>query len=377
MSYPTSFQTTSLSFDKETLLLYIKALLAILSASTGQTLVFLIPVIVAAHSARILTSRTKVQPDIMDNDPQPVQEQKKEKSLNQYERPFLFGSATNLSRLLTSSIVDIYVGPESTHWPLHERLVCYHSPFLANIFYKEDNSKNEDGSRKSSGRKSYGFPDEEDHTFTLLVGWLYGGTVPQPKSEKDVGPLLDLYLLAQTLQIDRLSTDVVDATREFYHSSNSYPGLRRVQYIYAETDEDNEMREMMVSSVARQLATTQKIPAHWVTALQRNGQLAVDIIRSIQKWAIEEANIPDSRNRSVSSGRGRWDKLGFSAIARDADSMETDTTAVTGSVSMGSNMGVESMTSQATSVADDKNSNRADSTARSTSEAGQEVSVEA
>lgn len=222
------------------------------------------------------------------------------------------------------------MGPESTHWPLHERLLCYHSPFFSSIFYADD----KDPSKKRRGDKSYGLPDEDDHTFELLVGWLYSRAIRQPKQEKDLGPLLDLYLLSEKFQMAKLGTDVVDLVRDWYYSTSTYPGLRRVQYIYAETDEDNEMREMMVSSIARQLTTTDKIPAHWAKALQRNGQLAVDIIRAIQQWHLEERSIPDMRDGSY--GRGRLEQGGFSAIEREAgDSMDTVDT----------NLGVESVDS--------------------------------
>jgi hypothetical protein len=240
-------------------------------------------------------------------------------------------------RLLTSKMVDIYVGSESTHWPLHERLLTYHSPFFANVFYKE-----QEGSRNGSN-KSYGLPDEDDFPFELLVGWLYSRAIRAPKEEKDIGPLLELYLLAEKFEMVKLANDVVDTVREFYHQTSTYPGLRRVQYIYAETNEDNIMREMMVNSIARQLTTSSKIPAHWVKALQRNGQLAVDIIRSIQLWHIDDASIPDARD--TSSERGRKDvkdNLGFSEVVRQDDrgdsigttaTMDTDDT----------NLGIESV----------------------------------
>jgi hypothetical protein len=237
-----------------------------------------------------------------------------------------------LCRLLTSSLVDIYVGPESTHWALHERLLCYHSPFLSSIFYSDD--KNEE--KKNRGNKSYGLPDQDDYPFELLVGWLYSKAIRPPQSEKEIGPLLDLYLLSEKLEMKKLGLDVVGLVREFYHTSSTYPGLRRVQYIYAETDEDNEMREMMVNSVARQLTTSEKVPAHWAAALQRNGQLAVDIIRAIQQWHIEERSIPDVRDGSQTRGR-QANGGGFSAIERGGDSVETVDT----------NLGVESLNSGA------------------------------
>ena len=238
-----------------------------------------------------------------------------------------------LDRLLTSSLVDIYVGQESTHWTLHERLLTYYSPFFSSIFYADDKKEE----KKNRGNKSYGLPDEDDYPFELLVGWLYSKSIRAPQTEKDIGPLLELYLLAEKFEMEKLGVDVVELVREFYHNTSTYPGLRRVQYIYSETDEDNEMREMMVSSIARQLTTSDKFPAHWASALKRNGQLGVDIIRSIQQWHIEERSIPDVRDGSQHRGRQANGGI-FSAVERAADSRETHDTTDT-------NMGVESINS--------------------------------
>jgi hypothetical protein len=210
-----------------------------------------------------------------------------------------------LHTLLTSSLVNIYVGPDSTHWTLHEKLLCHYSPFFASKFY----SKN----KPSASSKSFGLPDEDDYAFELLVGWLYSRSLRYPEEEKDIGPLLDLYLMSYKLEIQKLSDDIVENVRAFYHNNESYPGLRRVQYIYANTQEDNPMRELMVGSIARYLALSDKIPAHWEKALKRNGQLAVDIIRSIQRWHLEGMSVPDAREASLDQGRENH-AVGFSEV---------------------------------------------------------------
>ncbi|OCL01710.1 hypothetical protein AOQ84DRAFT_328568 [Glonium stellatum] len=195
--------------------------------------------------------------------------------------------AKPLNELLSKSMVDIYVGLDNTHWILHEKLLCHHSAFFRKIFY--------DSSRSESSSKSFGLPDEEDASFRAFVGWLYSSSLPVPRQEADLGVLFDLYLMGEKWHIEELVREVLRVVREWYKYSDSYPGLRRVQYIYANTEEGSPMRGMLVHSVARLLVLKDGIPQHWDKALRKNGQLAVDIIKAIQDWRLEEENVPDAR----------------------------------------------------------------------------------
>ncbi|KAF2865594.1 hypothetical protein BDV95DRAFT_612471 [Massariosphaeria phaeospora] len=190
-----------------------------------------------------------------------------------------------LNELLSRSMVDIYVGTENTHWILHEKLLCYHSPFFRKIFYSKTNTS-----------KSFGLPDEEDAPFKTFVGWLYSSSLPVAREEADLGLLFDLYLMAEKFAIPTLIADVLQVVREWYKFSDTYPGLRRVQYVYANTEEGSPMRHMLVHSVARLMVLEKGIPTHWDKALRKNGQLAVDIIRAIQDWRLEEDVVPDARD---------------------------------------------------------------------------------
>jgi hypothetical protein len=194
-----------------------------------------------------------------------------------------------LNDLLSHSMVDIYVGPENTHWVLHEKLLCSRSQFFSKIFYTKTPSS------RSGGNKAFGLPDEEDEPFRLFVGWLYSSRIAAPDEEKELGSLLDLYLMGEKWQIASLVKDVLDAVRRFYRLTESYPGLRRVQYIYANTDEDSPMRQLLVSSVARQLVLAESLPAHWNKALRKNGELAVDLIQAVQAWKLDAESVPDAR----------------------------------------------------------------------------------
>jgi hypothetical protein len=102
--------------------------------------------------------------------------------------------------------------------------------------------------------------------------------------------------MAEKFQIPNLVADVLQVVREWYKYSDSYPGLRRVQYVYANTEEGSPMRHMLVHAVARMMVIEKGIPAHWDKALRKNGQLAVDIIKAIQDWRLEEEVVPDARD---------------------------------------------------------------------------------
>ncbi|KAF2676230.1 hypothetical protein K458DRAFT_481925 [Lentithecium fluviatile CBS 122367] len=193
-----------------------------------------------------------------------------------------------LNELLSRSMVDLYVGPSNTHWILHEKLLCHHSPFFRRTFYKKDS--------KASDQKTFGLPDEEDHPFKTLVGWLYSSSLPVPREEADLSMLFDLYLMAEKFDMAALVADVLQVVREWYKYSDTYPGLRRVQYVYANTEEGSPMRHMLVHSVARLMVLEKGIPAHWDKALRKNGQLAVDIIKAIQDWKLDEESVPDARD---------------------------------------------------------------------------------
>ena len=188
-------------------------------------------------------------------------------------------------------MVDIYVGSENTHWILHEKLLCSKSKFFSKIFYR---------GKKNGGNtnKTFGLPDEEDEPFRLFVGWLYSGRIAPPDEESDLGDLFDLYLMGEKWQIAGLIKDVLDGVRKFYCITNTYPGLRRVQYMYANTDEDSPMRQLLISSVARMLVLGEGMPTHWDRALKKNGQLAVDLIRAIQQWKLDPDSIPDAREEA-------------------------------------------------------------------------------
>lgn len=197
-----------------------------------------------------------------------------------------FPALTNIRRLLSHDLVDIYVGLDNTRWVLHEKLLTHRSKFFKKALAGKNGRRNE----------YFGLPDEEDYPFRLFVAWLYADTVPPANEEKDLGQLLDLYLMGEKWEINKLKLDVMNTVRAWYHDTDSWPGLRRVQYIYANTAPDSPMRELMISCAARMFVLGEGLPPHWERAMRRDGaQLAVDILLSMQKWKIDASIVPDAR----------------------------------------------------------------------------------
>jgi len=124
-------------------------------------------------------------------------------------------------------------------------------------------------------------------------------------------------LMGEKWAIADLLRDVLDTVRKWYRISKTYPGLRRVQYIYANTDAESPMRQLLINSVARMLLLNDGIPAHWDKALRNNGQLAVDIIQAIQNWRIDDSSLPDARQEML---RPEQDKM---RVVENAEEQQT------------------------------------------------------
>jgi hypothetical protein len=174
---------------------------------------------------------------------------------------------------------------------LHQKLLCYRSRHFRDLLY--DQKK---GSNKSD---TIGLYEENDAAFKLFVGWLYSERVASPDTEEELSPLLDLYLMGEKWEIKKLVLESLYVVRKWYRSTNTMPSLRRVQYIYDNTDGESPMRKLLVSLVARMLLLGGPVPKHWKNALHNNGQLAVDIIECVQEWHLGLDKVPDPREESV------------------------------------------------------------------------------
>ncbi|KAF2755182.1 hypothetical protein EJ05DRAFT_503487 [Pseudovirgaria hyperparasitica] len=223
-----------------------------------------------------------------------------------------------LNELLTHDLVDIYVGPLSTHWILHEKLLCARSLFFRRAFYTSHKRTSTSTPSKSprsqtpsstthdqdkppspppSTTKTLYLPTDDTTAFQTLTSWLYSATIPHPRSESDLTPLFDLYLMGTKWGMPTLTVQALEAVRSWYADNGTYPSLRRVQYVCAGTEPGDAMRGFVVGCVARGLALGEVggLPGHWERALRRDGGLGVEVLLCVRGWGVKGVDVPDLR----------------------------------------------------------------------------------
>ncbi|KAL2849368.1 hypothetical protein BJX68DRAFT_267220 [Aspergillus pseudodeflectus] len=110
------------------------------------------------------------------------------------------------------------------------------------------------------------FLDEHDsHTFKLFVHWLYSGTLPVVSKDKDDDgereylELAKAWALGNDLKCARFQNIVIDALSarraQDYDQRRGHPLIQTVEYVYSHTEEDSQLRSLMISIYAQEDAT--------------------------------------------------------------------------------------------------------------------------
>lgn len=231
-------------------------------------------------------------------------------------------SLTTHARLLTSNLAIIRVGSDKRSYTLHKDLLCARSTYLADKLSgqpsksahdsaqasddeNEDDDEDDANADADKGSNTLTLPETDEQAFDLFVRWLYSSSLPRPDSEDAIGPLLDAYFLSQHLHLPALTATVLEHIRSWYAETDTFPALRRVQYVYENTPLQDPLRALVLGSVARYLVITLpaqsggkfvgRFPDHWDTALRRDGTLAVDLLLEVQRWRVSGEAVPDVR----------------------------------------------------------------------------------
>jgi hypothetical protein len=201
----------------------------------------------------------------------------------------------------TTHLVDFHIGSSSQHFQVAANLLIQHCEFFKKIL----------GEGTSQLVSTFEFPDVEESTFQLFLDWINKpGNLPSAADEADLTELFELYVLAgRKFLVRDLTLDIVEAVKRFYGETGTYPSLRRVQYIRANTSALDVLRCVLVDMTARNLIVgkEQEMPAHWKKAMSRDGDLGWELLNAARTWSLEDLNVPDCRETTAGRGERHLD----------------------------------------------------------------------
>jgi hypothetical protein len=198
-----------------------------------------------------------------------------------------------LLRLLGEKFVIIYVGPKNTKFNLHENLLCNKSSYFRAAFRSGFTESEE---------KTMRMPEDSVDAFEYLVNFLYAPrfTLQPPESEFVMGVYFELYILSSKLCIDALQNVVIDTILQFFRGCNfKSPYLRpsHIQFIYENTIPTSKMRDLaaqltLLNGVSGVHGIYRgSVDPSWDGLLQKNAELAFDIIKEIRPWAPKASDL--------------------------------------------------------------------------------------
>lgn len=105
-------------------------------------------------------------------------------------------------------MVTIYVGPKRKKFTLHKDLICRSIDFFSKAFT---------GFFKEAQEGIMYMPEDTPGSFSLLVDYLYRGTVPLGNTNQQFDELYNLYYLAEKLCLPILKDVAMDRIQETCH----------------------------------------------------------------------------------------------------------------------------------------------------------------
>lgn len=187
------------------------------------------------------------------------------------------------SRLLSGSMVDIYVGESKRHWSLHRNLLCHHSTYFQ--------SHLDDEPKKKGGKIE--LLDDDPSAFELLVKWLYQGKIddvssmPVEKKWDYADACQKLYVLCDKFNLPQLKNFAIDQFRKGCNEAGLVPGPEEIKPIYDTTPPDSPFRKLVSRIAARQIMDpeSQSDAGSYKMCFEGNSDFAIDVINAIKDGA--------------------------------------------------------------------------------------------
>ncbi|PBP28171.1 hypothetical protein BUE80_DR000850 [Diplocarpon rosae] len=164
--------------------------------------------------------------------------------------------ASNLFESLGSEIVHFIVGPKRKDCAVHTNLLTQSSDFFKNITFDST----------QPGRIEYSLPDADSNAIAYIFNWLYrqkpdlflGVTIDGTVSERGstnqikfttaVTHAIEIYLLAEKLDMLELEDIVMTALGAAYYQGKIYPSFNNIVLVYSRSDSKSPLRKYMARS---------------------------------------------------------------------------------------------------------------------------------
>ncbi|KAF2086281.1 hypothetical protein K490DRAFT_16916, partial [Saccharata proteae CBS 121410] len=143
-----------------------------------------------------------------------------------------------------TTISTVVVGPSETQFLIHRELLSHHSPFFAAAL---------NGTFAEGLSQNIKLPAEDVATFELFIHWAYTGNLDdafQRGGKVAFYLLLNLYGLADRLEVEKLRNQTVDKVAELAEKSNSVPTPSDTHTLYEDIRDTALMRNLVVDLFA-------------------------------------------------------------------------------------------------------------------------------
>jgi hypothetical protein len=154
--------------------------------------------------------------------------------------------------VLTSDMVDIFVGPKRKRFHLHKELLCDRSEYFRAVF--------QGGFAESASNELF-LPDDDVAALEIFVNWIYGAQLRQPTRIEELHTYLALLALSEKFVTEYLQNTTSDLIRGFYRQSGSKVGPEDIMFVYENTT-GRKMCGFMAGLVALQLSLNETHPEY-------------------------------------------------------------------------------------------------------------------
>ena len=189
-------------------------------------------------------------------------------------------------RLLSGSLMDIYVGKSRRHWSLHRNILCHHS-----IWFQK---QVENGSFPNGGKDvSVELFDDDPRAFELLVKWVYQGKIdnvsnmPMDKKWEFVDACQQLYVLCDKINLAQLKNLAMDQFRKGCNEVGLVPGPEEMKPIYDKTPPSSPFRKLVSKIAARQIMDpeSKSDASTYRQCFEGSPDFAIDVVNAIKAGA--------------------------------------------------------------------------------------------